>query len=176
MHCKDYWETIRRWTLPKIGRLVAEVNETMGTDLYVTSVTNRDEFSCFVPQSEEELEERLHEMGFVRNPVAAWKRIFYDSNIYEGGSYALRGHWDGEMFHIYPWGDYQLHAIIYELDGDDTTTAVFAHYEYSWVTHPIKHYRAHGVPYKGEGPEIMRQLLSRNGATVSDSTINVERL
>lgn len=160
MHLSDFWNDLRRTVLPPVGRLVAEANDALGTDYYVTATTDHEEFVGVVGMSRDELEFHLHDMGAVRNPAAAWKRL-RGTDKHEQGSYAFRGEWRETAWHHNPIGDYQLHVIVYELDDIAETTAVFAHYEYSWVTHPIKHYRAEHVD--GNGVQMLRTMLKRNG-------------
>lgn len=162
-HRADFWESLRRATLPTLGRVLAEVNDALGTEYYATLSTDHDEYAGVVELSKEEVESLLHDMGACRNPAAAWKRL-KNTQKYEQGSWAFRGSWGNKDWHHDPFGDYQLHVILFELDNDPATTALFAHYEYSWVTHPIKHYR--GAAVAGDGSYMLRRLLSKNDVYV----------
>jgi hypothetical protein len=82
-----------------------------------------------------ELEGVLHRLGFTRNLLASLKR-----REYAGPPEVSVASWAR-----YPGGalrsDYQLHLSLY-VGPDETTTDVYAHWEPSWIRHPIRHYRA----------------------------------
>lgn len=153
-HRHDFWEELRQWLVPRLSMVVPGGH-------CCERQTSLDQFVDTIELPEEELEVVLHALEFVRNPLSHWKRV-EDSG--ETGSWAWRGRVKqsedgGYLFERDPLADGQLHIILFELDGDPGTTAVFAHWEYSWLTHPIKHYR--GAPLHGDGQEYAAQLLSK---------------
>lgn len=155
-HKKDYWERARNWLIPKLGTVTQLLEDLTGSSFYVTARTSDRQFVGRVEMNEESFEERLHEMGFERNPLAALKRL-RSSEVEEGS-------WRKVGYDEYP--NKQLHVIIY--DGSDINDAqtgytyIYAHWEYRWDTHPIKHYRGVDLS-EDEGVRRMRALLNKNG-------------
>lgn len=167
-------DKIRHSIIPKIAPLIAEVNDHTDRKLYVTTDTFHSEYVGCIRMSESEFVEVLGQLGFVPNALSSWKQVRgTDSN--ETGSYAWRG--DPSCLNKYnKWADKQLHVITYQLDGDDETTAVFAHWEYNWLTEPVKHYRGTDFNPK-EGVELMNEFLglyfgSEKGDMFIDRTID----
>lgn len=123
-HTHDFWETVRHKLAPPIGRLVTGISRAETTD---------DQFVGYVEMGEEEFEEELHEMGFERNPLAYWKYI--------PGVGEEQGSWRKND------GKWQLHVILYDGHPNEPhedhgpRTYVYAHWEYRWDVHPIKHIR-----------------------------------
>jgi len=137
------FRAIRRSILPAVGRLLAKYAEY--SDVYATSTTDPEEYVGLVAEDCAGTVEWLREQGFVENPVAAYKDLD-GAEVSERASLAWRGDKEplrsGEDVPASDaFADRQLHVILFELDGDRDTTAVFAHWEYSWLTHPVKHYR-----------------------------------
>lgn len=155
-HRHDYWERIRSWFIPKLGALVQKFNESTGYNLYVEAGTTSDQFVGMVNMSEEELEKKfLHEAGYERNPLAAWKHLV-GSGKREEGSFRL----------IKEGSRKQVHIILFDAakyaEADTSKTFIYAHYEYRWDTDPIKHYK--GVDYSAEkGVNRARQDLRELG-------------
>ncbi len=90
----------------------------------------------------------LRGMGFHREPIAALK-VHADGRA-SAGSWVKRAS---------TFADEQLHVTLFDPGNG---VEVCAHWEYSWLTHPIKHYR--GVGWDTDrGVRTMRDLLSRNG-------------
>jgi hypothetical protein len=152
-HQQDFWESLRAVVLPRLGWLLQQVQSHVGGDLYAETTTGRSQFACVVHKTEEKLERDLHAIGFERNPLAAWKTLVGTDRT-EEGSWRYYGT-DNESIvaptdsfeqfineHGTENADTQLHVILYELDDRPETTAVFAHHEAAWHTHPIVHYNA----------------------------------
>jgi hypothetical protein len=153
--------TIRSYLLPPLGRFLAKYAGHEG--LYVTTETDHAEYVGLVEDDLRGTVDWFRDQGFVENPLAAYKDI-EGTDISEKGSLTWRGppgylqtHSDSlpnsDLF-----ADKQLHVILFELDGDRSTTAIFAHWEYSWAMHPIKHYRGIGVQDK-RGARLCRDFL-----------------
>lgn len=154
------FEKVRRAVIPKLGALVNFYNETTGSDLYVNGYTTKDQFVGRVNMSEEEFEEVLEEMGFTRNPLAAFKTLV-GTNYPEEGSFR----WLGTEHEDYR-NDFQLHVVIYDgkvvPDADVGETYVYAHWEYRWDTNPVKHYKS--VDFQTEkGARMMKDMLDAHG-------------
>lgn len=149
----DLFEKIRATVIPPVGKIVQLINEATGLDLYATSRTHESEFVARVHLPEEEFEEVLGEMGFVRNPLASLKQLTKVSNI-EEGSFRYIGQ---------PLAsNKQVHVIIYDgragQDSKDDKTYVFAHHEYRWDTNPLKHYSGEDVRDR-KGVSFVRRRL-----------------
>lgn len=155
-HASDYWESIRRIVIPKIGKVVQAFNERYRQNLYVTGKSRNQELVGRVPMGEEEFEEVLSELGFERNPLASLKTRRGDE--IEEGSFRK----------IYPseYPEWQLHVVIY--DGSQINNAntgetfVYAHWEYRWDVHPWKHYRGHDFN-PDKGVKLMKKYLNEVG-------------
>jgi hypothetical protein len=160
-HQQDYWEGVRGFVIPKLGIFVQLLEDITGDNYYVQSTTNKYEFVGSVDMPEEEFEQVLHDLNFVRNPLAAWKHLFNDKTEHEEGSFRWIPPEDSDLN-----SKFQLHVIIYDgqpvQNSDSDTTFVFAHWEYRWDVHPIKHYR--GVDSDAQrGVELMQQKLNEVG-------------
>lgn len=186
----SFWEKVRYGGVRVLGSLVAEANDRgflgdLPFRTYAELPTYRREFAALVDRSEDGTERLLRRAGFVRNPAAAWKNIdWWPGEPEEEGSFAWRGDlpeseggparsW-GEG--RYPWADNQLHVHLYELDGTRRTTAVFAHWELSWVTHPRGHYNG-APPTHGDyrrGPTYLQSLLESHGLDGDIATTDVD--
>mgnify|MGYP000574173019 CR=1 FL=1 len=146
----DYWETLRSVLIPLVGKQIARINSHSDTGYYVSYPTGRDEYALQVQKDEESFEEDLEAMGFERNPVAAFKTLAGTSYKEEGSWYMVHSNNDLHGLDLpsdaIPYvrdgqNDFQLHLILYEVDGDENTTVVFAHHELWWGAYPLSHYR-----------------------------------
>ncbi len=136
---QDLSNRIRRYVKPPIHRLL---NWSFGG--YAMSSNTEEEYVGTVAMTEDEFEELLAAAGFRRNLVSSLK-VRVDGNVSDG-SWAWRAS---------PLSDWQLHVILHNVDD---TVEVYAHWEYAWLTHPIKHYGAVGCsPERGVG--MMREML-----------------
>ena len=101
------------------------------------------------------VEAKLHRIGFVRNLVSSLKHRAYDMPPETSVASWVR----------YPNGalasDYQLHLGLF-VGTDRATTDVYAHWEPSWIRHPIRHYRANDVDAE-TGIDRTRDLFERAG-------------
>lgn len=95
---------------------------------YAMTDNTEEEYVGTIDLPEEELEAVLKEAGFRRNVVSSLK-VRVDGNVSDG-SWAWRES---------PLADWQLHVILHDV-GE--SVEAYAHWEYSWYTHPIKHYSA----------------------------------
>lgn len=122
--------------------------------LYAERTTPRDQYALTLREPYPLVEARLHRLGFVRNLVSSLK---------------VRGSTPPETtvasWVRYPDGalasDDQLHLALF-VGPNDETTDVYAHWEPSWIRHPIRHYRATAVD-AAAGVERTRDLFERAG-------------
>ncbi|WP_455447779.1 hypothetical protein [Natrinema thermotolerans] len=136
----DAYNALRRRVLPGIHNVL---DVMIGG--YALSDTPPDEYVGTLCCSEPELEELLSSFGFTRNLVASLK-VRVDGNVSDG-SWVYR-----ESF----LADYQLHVILHQTESGVET---YAHWEYSSVRHPYRHYLAR--EYDAEkGVRIMRSILA----------------
>jgi hypothetical protein len=158
-HKHDYWEGWRAWLIPKLGGIAHWLEEVTGDRYYVESKTHNNQFVGRVPMGEEEFEKVLHDLGFQRNPLAAWKHI--GTGEHEEGSWRKVGY-EGEDAKM------QLHVIIYDGDkiqnAETDVTYVYAHWELRWDVDPWGHYRGH-IYNPDEGVQRTKKLLDEAGVT-----------
>lgn len=150
-HKHDWLEPLRRRLVPRIGKLFALLEEYLGEEYYHNSEQRRNQFVGRIEMSEGEFEELLHEYEYDRNPFAWLKSN--DGEVEEGS-------WrycDDEM---------QVHLVFY--DGEYAPNAnsgelfLYAHYEYRWDVHPLKHLSGENVD-TNEGVQRVRKMLQDEG-------------
>lgn len=140
-HLQDFWEAVRARTLPWLHRWLSLVGAYAEGDVAPSS------YALTAELPEEALERRLHAAGFVRNPLAAFKRLDGDR---ETGSWV----WRRSLL-----ADRQLHVVLFPGPAPRETD-VYAHRELSWITHPVAHYRQAGIDTEAG----VRQARERFGA------------
>jgi len=138
----SFWEWLRTTTWPALDgcagvRFVAPANNLQ----YVGTLH----------MSEDDIEAILRQLGFRRNPVAflksrAWSP--FDVDGISEGSWV----WRSSLF-----ADRQLHVTLFD-NEDDGSYDVLAHWELSWIRHPIKHYRSEGFDPVGGREEMVNRL------------------
>lgn len=156
-HRHDWWEPVRHWLIPKLGVVSQFVEDATGRSYYVESETHANQFVGRVPMPEEQFEGVLHELGFERNPLSALKS--------RGSGEAEEGSWRKVGISGHP--NMQIHIVLYDGDkmpdaGDSGYTYVYAHWEYRWDTHPLRHYRLEDYD-ADEGVKRMKKLLDERG-------------
>lgn len=123
--------------------------------LYAERETPRDQYALTLREPYSIVEARFHRLGFVRNLVSSLK--FRD--------YAAPPETSVASWVRYPDGaltsDRQLHLALF-VGPDRDTTDVYAHWEPSWIRHPIRHYRAADVDAEA-GIRRVRELFEREG-------------
>lgn len=141
-HQHDYIERFRRYWYPKLHGLLRRVE--VGVPLFSKATTDEDRYAATFHIDEDTLEETfLHDLGFERNPIAAYKthedgrqstlsiRLTNGVSENRGGQYVEPG--------------MQLHATFFPSEYDDGTIDMYAHYEKDWARHPIQHLRGVGT-------------------------------
>lgn len=150
---------IRRLFLPTISKGIEIFNNIFDSHYYVTAKTAPAQFVGTINLTKHETILLFKMHGFTDNPLAALKSF---DGRYEIASLAFRE----RLF-----SKHQIHIILFELDDDPYTTAIFAHKEYSWVRHPIKHYKVDYISNE-EGVRYVRQLLRYTSREGYDKHVN----
>lgn len=151
-HKHDWTEPLRRRVVPIIGAFAAAIEDYTGTEYYHDSEQRNRQFVGRIEMDEECFERVLHDNNFHRN-VPAWLKRAPDGEVEEGSWRRV----DGEM---------QTHLVFY--DGKDAPNArsgqlfLYAHYEYRWDVHPLKHLRGDDIDCD-EGVSRVRRLLQDEG-------------
>ncbi len=129
----------RRTIKPPIHRLF-----DWGFGGYAMTDNTEEEYVGTVSLPRPEFEALLKAAGFRRNVVSSLK-VRVDGNVSDG-SWAWR---------TSPLADWQLHVILHDV-GEEVEA--YAHWEYSWITHPVKHYGATGCSPE-TGVRMTREFL-----------------
>lgn len=152
-HRQDYWEPIRTRLLPAVGAVFSVIEDISGDKYYHVSEQRRNQFVGRIEMGEEQFEQVLHRNGYERNPLA-WLKKRRSTGEIEEGSWRKR---DGEK---------QTHLVLYDGDsvphGDSGCLYLYAHYEYAWDAHPIKHLRSVNLSTE-EGVNRVRRMLQDEG-------------
>lgn len=155
----SFWEWLRTNYWPVL-------HECFDGEVFFVGGLGPKEYVGTLAMTEDEVETLLRELGFVRNPVAAFKsRKWYpgDSDGVSEGSWAWRGNSLRRAF----CNPMQLHMTIFS--NDDGTHDLLGHWEASWITRPVAHYR--GTDYHPEeGVKMMREMLARAGVSYAVKT------
>lgn len=142
-HRQDFWEDVRSLALPWLHRWLSLIGA------YAEGTVAPSSYALTAERGEETLERHLHEAGFVRNPLAAFKRREGD---HESGSWV----WRRSLL-----ADRQIHVLLFPGSSPDETD-VYAHRELSWITHPVSHYRRRHVDLAA-GVRLARSLFRDHG-------------
>jgi hypothetical protein len=94
-----------------------------------------------------ELEATLREVGFRWDPVSLYHYTLIGNS--SDGSWVYRSS---------RLSDRQLHVVLFGKERD--WTEIYAHTEYSWIRHPLKHARQEDIR-RSEGARTMRRILER---------------
>ena len=133
---------LRRATLPAVDA----VKERLFGG-FAMSHSTEDEYAATLYCPEGTLTDILDDMGFSPSLFSALK-VRYDRNT-EDGSWVWRESVASDM---------QLHIVSHARENSDAIN-LYAHWERSKITHPLKHYRK--VDYDAdEGVERLRRMLS----------------
>jgi hypothetical protein len=146
--------------LPTIQRHILEpINEHTASHWYVTGDADRSEFVGTFEGSYKNLSGALRDIGFKPN----WLSSYKEYEVYTDGEWTDTGHFERSTWKYTEsaFSPYQIHVTLFDLDDEANTTCIFAHYEYNWLRHPIKHYRPpDGYPDGPEGVKRVRQKLA----------------
>ncbi|WP_310907872.1 hypothetical protein [Natrinema sp. 1APR25-10V2] len=110
-----------------------------------------------VPVSIGDVEEKLHEEGFSWDPLS-----LYHYTLVGNGS---DGSWAYRPSRL---ADRQLHVVLFERSRDRTD--IYAHTEYSWLSHPLKHAEQEGIR-RTDGVETMRRVLESWGVDYTRESV-----
>ena len=97
----------------------------------------------------DDLEAELHDGGFTWDPLSTYHYTPAGSST--DGSWAYRSGW---------LADRQLHVVLFAQRSDRTD--VYAHDEFNWLRHPIKHAREVDIR-RNDGEAEMRRWLAVRG-------------
>ncbi|XVH33622.1 hypothetical protein ACNS7O_17040 (plasmid) [Haloferacaceae archaeon DSL9] len=131
---------IRRLVLPTVHRIA----EPLGG--FAQCVMNPTEYVGTVKRKLGDLRSDLRSMGFRREPISSLKQR--DDGAPSIGSWVWRAS---------VWAKRQLHVTLFW--NPDHGVEIWAHWEYSWIRHPLKHYRCAAYDPLG-GVKSMRRLLT----------------
>lgn len=146
----DRLTAIRRRAFPTLH----DVAQRFGA--YVQCTMHPAEFVGTVDRSLDRFRSDLRSMGFRPEPIAALK--CHRDGRKSAGSWVLRRSL---------LADEQLHVTLFY--AGTRTIETYAHWEQSWIRHPIDHYRASGWDTTG-GVETMRSLLQANDISFDRTT------
>ena len=138
-HLHDFWEGLRARTLPWLHRWLAVVGA------YAEGEVAESSYALTAELDAEALERKLHRLGFVRNPLAAFERR---PGGHEVGSWARR-----ESL----LADRQLHVLLFA-GPTGAETDVYAHEEASWITRPVAHYHKEAIDVIAGVREVRRRF------------------
>lgn len=141
---------IRQTLWPHIHRKKQYVGDQLNTNLYAKYTMYYREYITTLDITLEEAYELMDELGFKYEPIAALK-IWEPTDRIEDGSFAKR---EGAS------DPHQLHIHIFDEPNGGVTFA--GHYEYNWIKHPYKHYRAHKMEYD-TAEDMFVELLEEHG-------------
>lgn len=148
----DIYNAMRRRLWPGIHSLL-----DVGVGGYALSDTPPEEYVCTLQCTEPEVEQMLRELGFSRNIFASLK-VRVDGNVSDGS-------W---VYRESVLADHQLHVILHQTDAGVET---YAHWEYSSIRHPYRHYLARD--YRADkGVRIMRRVFRE--ATDGHDVLTIE--
>ncbi|MCU4753864.1 hypothetical protein OB919_18075 [Halobacteria archaeon AArc-curdl1] len=138
-HAADVYNSFRRRLFPAFHGLL---DVLIGG--YALSDTPPEEYVGTLHCSESDVEELLSSLGFTRNIVASLK-VRVDGNVSDGS-------W---VYRESLLTDHQLHVILHQTE---TGVETYAHWEYSSIRHPYRHYLARDYS-ASKGVRIMRSVL-----------------
>ena len=96
-----------------------------------------------------DVEATLRDGGFAWDPVSLYH--------YTPAGSSTDGSW---VYRSSPFADRQLHVVLFVQAPDRTD--IYAHAEFSWLRHPVKHAREVGIR-REEGVAEMRRWLDAQG-------------
>ncbi|WP_232687382.1 hypothetical protein [Halobacterium zhouii] len=135
-----------RWLRQRLGPWVDRAAKTLGQP--TTQVYPRG-YVATVHLPIGDLEAELRDGGFAWDPLSMYHYTPEGSST--DGSWVYRSRW---------LGDRQLHVVLFAQQSD--RTQVYAHDEFNWRRHPVKHAREVGIR-RNEGVAEVRRWLAERG-------------
>jgi hypothetical protein len=154
----DYMEEFRGYWYPRLHPLLDKYTPAYGK----ASVSERQLVGT-VDVTEETLEEELVDIGFVRNPLAAYK-IHEDGRESEGSWVLLEEH---DEYDIIDPG-MQLHLTLFKSHAKVDGRAIYAHYEDDWRVSPLAHLRSENLSGAVGAQKAHRLLDAKSFVEVKD--------
>jgi hypothetical protein len=147
----DYQENLRRSLYPKLHTVLKPLGGYGKAKVY------EDQYVGTLHVGEETVEKELWDMGFERNPIAAYKYHGSD-NRKSTGSWRLLPEND-------PTGlvddRKQVHVTLFRNEALPEYIDVYAHYEYNWESEAVKHLRS--VDFNpSEGVELAETIFDQH--------------
>jgi hypothetical protein len=159
-HNNDYIERWRRFWYPKFHKALSIVG------LYATAGVDERQYAFTLSIDEERAEEIfLHELGFERNPLSAYKT-----------------HVDGRESELslrlvntpeYVEDGMQLHLTLFERKDGKPGRDVYAHYEDDWEHAPIDHVRSKHMSLS-EGVARSRAVLKQQTSMLHNGDAEIQ--
>lgn len=152
----DWIEQIRRYLYPKLHPILKKFGG------FGIGKLREKQYVTTVKISEEELEKELVDIGFERNPIAAYKTRYLDDGK-SGGSWRLLPNSDPEGGIE---AEKQLHVTLFRSNHPEGKVDIYAHYECNWEKRPRDHLDA--VDYDTEWAVDYTQRLINEYSYVDD--------
>lgn len=146
----DWQEQLRRYLYPRLHPYLTTASEITNVPLFATKVSDEGRHAATLEVDPELFEETLVELGFIRNPVAAFKTL--DDGTPSVGSWALL--YEDDDDDLLDEG-HQLHVVLFEVEDG---LAIHAHAETDWRHSAIGHLRGDYFS-RDDGIEGIRYLL-----------------
>lgn len=115
-----------------------------------------------VPLPIAEVEAELRDSEFTWDPLSMYHYTPEGNDT--DGSWAYRSSW---------LADRQLHVVLFE--AGSAVTEVYAHDEFNWSRHPVKHAREEDIR-RSEGSAEMRRWLEARGIAYERSSIPLRKI
>lgn len=149
----DWIESFRRTWYPRLHPHLTSFGDKIGVTLYAKGRVHENQYVLTLPAGEETSEEVLSDLGFERNPIAAYKT--HPDGRQSEGSWRLR-HKD-DQYGLVEEG-MQLHITFLRNHDVDEYVDVYAHYEDDWMASPLNHLQEKNFSAQ-VGSEMAQELI-----------------
>ena len=145
----DWQEGLRRWLYPRLHPLLVRYGG------YGVGHCGWNQYAGTFDEDEEVVEDELVDVGFRRNPIAAYKSL-PDGRKSEGSWVLLN---EDAPDHVAP--GMQLHITLFKRKDGKPGREVYAHYEDDWRASPSDHLNEANFS-AAAGVDIARDYLNNN--------------
>ncbi|QRD99660.1 hypothetical protein VOLN27_33 [Halorubrum virus VOLN27B] len=142
----DWQEGLRGWLFPRLHPVLTLF------DGYGVGTCGWNQYVGTFSEDEESIEVELEDVGFRRNPIAAYKSL-PDGRKSEGSWVLLN---EDAPDHVAP--GMQLHVTMFKREDGQKGRELYAHYEDDWRVSPSAHLRAKNLSAEA-GVSIARDYL-----------------